>query len=126
MELVDFNRRITEEPCRYGILSSKGLEAVTFIHDNLLSPNLNVDMVAAHLHYSRSYAMAEFKKEIGLTIHEFILRSKIDYACELLANHTVTETAQILRHPSIFLKFSRIIQPSHHPNTVRDSTRITE
>ena len=99
-ELAEFNRRIEGEIYRYGSLTDLGKEAITFITDNLLSPSLDVNAVAAHLNYSRSHLMTTFKREIGLTIHEFIIRSKIEYACDLMAEVPVTEVALMLNFSS--------------------------
>ncbi|MBQ4353795.1 MAG: helix-turn-helix transcriptional regulator [Clostridia bacterium] len=109
MELAEFNKGISDENYRYGTLSAKGLQAVTFIQENLLNPALDLDAVAAAMHYSRSYAMSAFKDEVGLTIHEFILRSKIDMACDILQTHTVTQTALLLNFSSS-QHFSKVFQ----------------
>jgi len=118
LELADFNRKISDESQSGKILSRKMLEAVTYIHNNLMDPGLNLDAVAEHLHYSRSYAMSAFRNEMGLTIHEFILQSKIEYACELLRNHTITETAFLLNFSSS-QHFSRVFK-EHTSLTPRD------
>ncbi|MBQ8953345.1 MAG: helix-turn-helix transcriptional regulator [Clostridia bacterium] len=80
--------------------SSRAQEAISFIRDNLLMPNLNLAMVAEHMHYTRPYASTFFKRETGMTIHEFIMHSKIDYACELLKEHSVTKVASLLNFSS--------------------------
>ena len=99
LELADFNQKCETEKQQYGMLSPPILEAVNYIQNNLLSPGLGPDTIAEYLHYSRSYIMTTFKKEIGQTIHEFILRAKIELACDLLAEHSIVETA-------LFLNFS--------------------
>ena len=99
-ELAEFNRQIEGEIYRYGSLTKLGKEAVTFISDNLLSPALDVGTIASHLNYSRAHLMTSFKKEIGLTVHEFIIRSKIEYACDLMAEIPVTEVALMLNFSS--------------------------
>ncbi len=124
LELTEFNRRIENEVYRYGSLTSLGNEAVSFILDNLLNPDLDVDAVANHLNYSRSYTMTLFKKEIGMTIHEFILRSKIDYACDLLLSTPITEIALAL-HFSSSQHFSNVFKaytgmtPSTYSENIR-------
>ena len=100
MELADWNRNITDAASLRTSMSSEILEAVTFIRNNLFYGDLNLQSVAKHLHYSPSYTMSVFKKEMGLTIHEFIQRSKIEYACKLLLSHSVTETALYLSYSS--------------------------
>lgn len=100
MELADWSRNITDAASSRASLSPEILEAVTFVRNNLLSGNLNLQSVAKHLHYSPSYTMTAFKKEMGMTIHEYIQRSKIEYACTLLLTHSVTETALYLSYSS--------------------------
>ncbi|MGN1410391.1 MAG: AraC family transcriptional regulator [Eubacteriales bacterium] len=99
-ELADCNKNLNSEKKLCNTVSSKCIEAISYIQNHLLSPDLNVNMVVEHLNYSRSYAMRSFKKEIGLPIHEYILRSKVDYACELLTMHSITETALLLNFSS--------------------------
>lgn len=114
LEMAEYCKKLRNEAHLNPSVSSKGIEAITYIQNHLLSPDLNLDTVAEHLHYSRSYAMKAFKKEIGLTIHEYILQSKINYACELLAAHSITETALLLNFSSsqhfskIFREFTGI------------------
>ena len=80
--------------------SSAGKEAMTFIRDNLLAPGLNLAAIAKHLHYSEAYTSTLFRRETGLTIHEFIMRCKIDYACVLLEKYSITDVAALLNFSS--------------------------
>jgi len=114
LEMAAYCKKLRNEESLNASVSPKGIEAITYIQNHLLSPDLSLDTVAEHLHYSRSYAMKAFKKEIGLTIHEYILQSKINYACELLDSHSITETALLLNFSSsqhfskIFREFTGI------------------
>ena len=109
LELADFNKKITDESYHGKALSAKILDAVSFIENNLLNPELSVQTIADHLHFSRAYIMTAFRNEIGMTIHEYILRSKIEYACELLDNYSITETAFLLNFSSS-QHFSRVFK----------------
>ena len=80
--------------------SQRGQKAAQFIKDNLTTPGLDLAMVAEHMHYSRSYTATIFKSEIGMTVHEFITRSKIDMACELLRSYSVVKVAAMLNFSS--------------------------
>ncbi len=80
--------------------SAVTVEAIAFIKSHLLSPELNVDSVASKMNYSRSFAMRVFKRETGIPIHEFILKSRIELSTLLLKDHTVTETAMLLNFSS--------------------------
>ena len=105
-------------------MSRRGMKAVSFIRSNLLTPGLNLSMVAEHLNYSQAYTSTLFKAEIGLTVHEFITRSKIDYACDLLAEHPVTKVAALLnfsssQHFSKLFKEQTGISPSEFARRLR-------
>jgi len=100
MELADWNRTIKNTSSCTVSQSTKVLEATTFIQNNLFSSQLNLQAVAKHIHYSPSYTMTAFKNEMGITVHEYIQRCKIECACKLLLTHSVTETAMILCYSS--------------------------
>ena len=124
LELADFNRRIDDEIYRYGTFTSIGQKAVSFIIDHLQDPALDVNAVAKYLNYSRTHAMSTFKKEIGITIHEFIMRSKIDSACDLLTQCPVTEVSLAFnfsssQHFSNVFKAYTGMTPTDYMRTVR-------
>jgi len=100
LELAAYNRASAGRGDIAGSDASKSAAAITFIQNNLKNPALNIDAIAAYMHYSRSRAMNVFKREIGMTIHEFIARSKIDCACDLLPTNSITEVAQTLNFSS--------------------------
>ncbi len=99
-EIADCAARHGAEAAQERASSQRAQEAVSFIKDNLFAPNLDLALVAEHMHYSRTYAATFFKREIGLTIHEYIMRSKIDSACELLKEHSTTKVAALLNFSS--------------------------
>jgi AraC-like DNA-binding protein len=53
--------------------------------------------------------MTTFRREVGLSVHEYILNKKIEYACELLETHSITETAFLLNFSSS-QHFSRVFK----------------
>jgi AraC-like DNA-binding protein len=99
--------------------SEMSLECISFIKNNILNPELNVQMIADHLHYSRAYVMTTFRNETGISVHEYILNKKIDYAKELLKTHSITETAFILNFSSsqhfskVFKSYTRMTPKSY-------------
>ena len=113
LELMDWERSLSAET-----FSPLSLEAISFIQNNLFQPELSVERIAAHLHYSRTHVMTTFRKEVGMTVHEFILREKIEAARELLADHSVTETALLL-HFSSSQHFARVFK-AHTGRTPRE------
>lgn len=115
LELAEQNKKLKEGQM-HGQLSSQWEETVSFIDRNLLDPKLSVQMITEHLHYSRSYIMTSFRREFGTTLHEYILRKKIDYACRLLLDdHNITEI-------SFLLNFS---SSQHFSKVFKDHTKMT-
>ena len=55
--------------------------------------SIGVGDVAAHLSVSQSYLMAVFKKNVGITINQYLTGLRIEKAQILLRTTTVTETA---------------------------------
>ncbi|MGY3708263.1 helix-turn-helix transcriptional regulator [Granulicatella adiacens] len=76
------------------------LEVIHFIR-NRTNHNLRIEDIASHVHLSRSHLSRLFKKEVGVTILDFINESKIEEACLLLRN-----TNKPLSEISDFLGFS--------------------
>ncbi|MDE7431405.1 MAG: GNAT family N-acetyltransferase [Lachnospiraceae bacterium] len=58
-------------------------QAIRYIEDNL-NDKLNLDIVAAALHYSKFHLHRIFTKTIGLTIHEYVQRRQLTEAAKLL------------------------------------------
>ena len=109
LELGEYNNCLSGEHTMGIPLSGKGLQAINFIQNNILSPSLDVQAVADHLHFSRAYAMTVFHKEVGMTIHEYILQCKIEQAYELLKTYSIIETALLLNFSSS-QHFSRVFR----------------
>jgi AraC-like DNA-binding protein len=116
MELSAQSKKMNEQDGG-ATVSAKSIECMSFIDNNILSPELDVQMICDHLHYSRSYVMTTFRREVGLSVHEYILNKKIEYACELLETHSITETAFLLNFSSS-QHFSRVFK-SHTQTTPR-------
>jgi len=101
LELAQIDRTITDENGRIGLLSEKMKAALAFIRESLFHPELCIDTVAEYMNYSRSSAMKLFRRELGFSIHEYILREKIDTACDLLEErYSVTDIALTLNFSS--------------------------
>jgi AraC-like DNA-binding protein len=68
--------------------------AVTFLENNLAAP-LSLGDIAASVDLSRFHFLRLFRREVGVTPHQYLIRSRIRRAIELLLTtpHTVTEVA---------------------------------
>lgn len=108
MELAAQSKKMDEQGATATVCEIS-IECMSFIDSNILSPELDVQLIADHLHYSRSYVMTTFRREIGMSVHEYILNKKIEYACELLETHSITETAFLLNFSSS-QHFSRVFK----------------
>ena len=58
-------------------------QAIRYIEDNL-NDKLDLDMVAAALHYSKFHLHRIFTKTVGLTIHDYAQRRQLTEAAKLL------------------------------------------
>ena len=58
-------------------------QAIRYIEDHL-NDKLELDIVAAALHYSKFHLHRIFTKTIGLTIHDYAQRRKLTEAAKLL------------------------------------------
>ena len=99
-ELAVHHQKLTSSGVPDKRLSQKTLKALSFIEENLLNPALNIEAVAEHLHYSKAYMMTLFHREVGITMHEYLLQKKIEYACELLLHHSIIEVSLLLNFSS--------------------------
>ncbi len=61
----------------------KVMTAIDYVEDHL-SENLDLETVARGLHYSKYYLHRMFRKEAGLTIHDYVQRRKLTEAARLL------------------------------------------
>lgn len=59
------------------------LQAIQYIEHNL-NDKLELDVIAAALHYSKFHLHRIFTKTVGLTIHEYIQRRRLTEAAKLL------------------------------------------
>ena len=99
MEAAAFNRKAAQAADQK-VYPPHIQNAISFIRDHLLEPDLTLDTIAGHLKYSRAYTSTVFKNEVGMTLQEFVVYSKVKLACELLEKYPVTEVAAMLNFSS--------------------------
>lgn len=66
---------------RYGTVIE---EARRFIEENYSNSEFSLNMIAAHIGVSPSYFSSIFKQETGQSLVEYLTKTRIDKACELL------------------------------------------
>lgn len=77
--------------------SSPILACISFIYQNLYS-NLSLEDICEHINFNPSYISRLFKKEMGITISEYILKEKIEEAKRLLLSdsYSILEISVLL------------------------------
>lgn len=84
-------------------------KATEYIEENYNS-DINVDKVANYLGFNRSYLYKIFRKELGCSVQDFIIQTKLRVACSLL-KHTdlsIKSVAISVNYDSII--FSRVFK----------------
>lgn len=62
------------------------VQAKEFLDKNYCDENMRIDTVAEYLHISASYIVQLFKKEFGISLHQYMLGLRMDRAMMLLIN----------------------------------------
>lgn len=94
--LLDFTNRVSR--VRYPKnISSDSYQAIQFIQKHTNQP-LNVGDIAKYLARSRSHLSRNFKKEVGVSLNEFIMKAKLEEAKQLLiyTNQSISEISNYL------------------------------
>lgn len=66
--------------------------AVAYINDNLLK-RISLDDLSRHLHLCKEYTASLFKKELGLTVTEYINKRKMLYAKNAILSNNISLSA---------------------------------
>ena len=104
--------RIFAEMQRDNTVSKKHLEkiahAMEIIHNNFLSTEISIGMLAASCNMGESYFQKLFKEIHGISPKRYIIQLKINHACDLLRSgrYTVTMVAELSGFSDIYF-FSR-------------------
>lgn len=81
--MMDFCQRAGEAQIPDGI-SAEIYRCMTYIRNNT-NELIGIDDVAAEINRSSSYLMRKFKKELGMSVGDYITKCKMEEACEMLA-----------------------------------------
>lgn len=86
-----FNCILTElfETMKYPTSNINVLNALKFINDNITSP-ISLKDVSTAIYLSREYTTRIFKKEIGLTVTEYINKQKVILARDMLTSNELS------------------------------------
>jgi two-component system response regulator YesN len=66
--------------------------AKAYIEQNYADPSLQLEQIAQHVFINASYLRAVFKKEIGITVSDYLTQYRMQQARELLGRNTVRLT----------------------------------
>ncbi|MCL2425851.1 MAG: AraC family transcriptional regulator [Oscillospiraceae bacterium] len=102
-------------------------EAIYFIEGNYSNRDMTVQDIAIHCRLDRSYMGKIFKVAKGLSLKEFLVRYRINKACELLqtTNHPISKISNMVGYSDIY-SFSRAFRASMNvpPSQWRSANRI--
>lgn len=70
--------------------------AVDYIEMNFPRP-ITIQEVADHIGLNRSYFSGIFRKKIGISPHQFLIKFRIAKACELIKNHPTISIGNVAR-----------------------------
>jgi len=70
--------------------------AKAYIEEHYANPDLQLEQMAKHIYINPSYLRAVFKKEIGITINDYLTQYRLQQAKQLLSNNSMrlTEIAE--------------------------------
>lgn len=86
--IYDFTERMQKIRKKTG-LSKTVIQATDYIY-NHLNEKIQLDVLAEYLNVSKSYLCELFKKETGITVYTYIMKLKIEAACNMLMNSDYT------------------------------------
>lgn len=87
---------------RMAVLPEKLISELIVYVEAHLYEGLNLDQIAAALHYSKYYLHRTFRQSAGLTIHEYVQRRRLTEAARMLvfSEKTVLDIAQLSGYES--------------------------
>lgn len=97
--IMEFTRRVAENKIPDGV--SKDVFACIQFINNHTNDTIGIDDVASHIGKSRTYTTSKFKKELGVTINEYIVNQKL-----LEAKRLLKYSAKSLTEITYYLCFS--------------------
>jgi AraC-like DNA-binding protein len=90
LEIIGHVRSFLHEKPVPGVLSAAIKQLVTAIHDQLPNYQLCVKALKAHCNIHDNNITCRFKRELGMTIQEYIESLRLEAACILLERYSVT------------------------------------
>lgn len=86
--IKDLTARVHNLKLHNGI-SREIQKCTSYISSNITS-KIDVEKMAKEIGFNRNYLAIKFKKEMGLTLHDYILTEKINYACQKLLHEKIS------------------------------------
>ena len=108
-------------------LPSYALRAKDYIKLHYME-DINVESIAAAFNIDRRYLLRLFKREFGITIVNFIVRTRLDAAYDFLASGFAVNKAAIMCGYSDAYNFSKMFKKYYgiSPSDVRPGKRIAD
>lgn len=104
-------------------------DCTRYINQNLIkSASLSPQSIAKKLHISPSHLQHTFKKEMGITLHDYIFNQRMQLAYKLLLQgHTPQYVANILNYEYYSTFYHNFVKRFHvSPNFYRDKSQINK
>lgn len=102
-------------------------KAIDYIEENY-GLDINVDKIANHLGLNRSYLYKLFKRELGISVQDFIIQTKMRISCSLLKHTELSVKSVAISVNYDPITFSRIFkkQIGFTPTQYREINRSHE
>lgn len=126
-EIIEKEKNMKIEEQKGRIKSKEVIKALNYIDENYLV-DLNLETVSSHVFLSTFYFSRLFKKELGITFSDYLVRKKIDLAKTLLmsTNKSILEISTYIgfKEQNYFCKvFRKIVGKT--PSEFRKSNLIS-
>lgn len=121
--------RLFEEmlPVAKGSLPGYALRAKDYIKLHYME-DISVEQIAASLNIDRRYLLRLFKREFGITIVNYIVRTRLDAAYDFLAAGFPVNKAAVMCGYTDAYNFSKMFKKYHgiSPSEVKQNTTLVE
>ena len=74
---------------KYNTKNAHVMKALNYINDNITEP-LTLNSVSKKLCFTREYTARLFKREVGMTVTEYINKQKLSFARNMLSNNAIS------------------------------------
>ncbi len=93
--LLHLNGRSSMKP-RHSLLGKRGIaNAITYIHENIRSSSITLDVLASVANMSKPYFCHIFSQEMSCSPYQYVIKQKIDEAKGMISNNPEISVGEI-------------------------------